>query len=474
MFPRPRAVRPPLLVAAACVAAVGVLVPIAVAGGDPSSVPQGGGKSPSPAQPVRAALPAGKINHILVVELENEGFSSTWGPSSPATYLNGTLRQQGELIDNYYGTGHDSLDNYIAQVSGQSPTNMTKSDCSGSSSTVYVNVSPGTDDPNPATNPGQVDGNGCVYPAPTASSHGAPTIADQLDAKYPPNPTTSVAQWREYAGDMGNTPSRDGGTPDPSGGTDCAHPVLGGADDAEGATATDQYANRHNPFIYFHSIMDNQALCNANEVPLGALQSNGTPAPTGHLVRDLSNPATTPMFGFLTPNTCDDGHDDPCVGLNDDGTHAGGLVAADAFLQHWMPTILNSPAYRSGSMLVVVTFDESEPSAGDPPAGSSCCYEQPGPNTVAPGDDSSTDPTNSDPGGGKTGALLLDPRYIVPGSEDTTGSYNHYSALRSYEDLLGLTSGGTDGFGHLGFAAAPGLLPFGQDVFNRVEGFSPH
>lgn len=69
--------------------------------------------------------------------------------------------------------------------------------------------------------------------------------------KYPPNPTTHVAEWREYAGDMGNTPSRDGGTPDPTGGTDCAHPAIGGADDVEGATATDQYANRHNPIIYF-------------------------------------------------------------------------------------------------------------------------------------------------------------------------------------------------------------------------------
>jgi phosphatidylinositol-3-phosphatase len=246
-------------------------------------------------------------------------------------------------------------------------------------------VSPGADDPNPATNPGQVDGNGCVYPAPTGSSHGAPTIADRLDAKFPPNSTAHVAEWREYAGDMGNTPSRDGGTPDPTGGTDCAHPVIGGADDAEGATATDQYANRQNPFIYFHSIIDDQALCNANEVPLGSLQSDGTPAPTSLLVRDLSNPSTTPMFGFVTPNNCDDGHDGTCVGLNDNGTHAGGLVAADAWLQHWMPTILGSPAYRDGSMLVVVTFDEAEPSAGDPPSGSSCCYEQPGPNTVAPG-----------------------------------------------------------------------------------------
>ncbi len=185
---------------------------------------------------------------------------------------------------------------------------------------------------------------------------------------------------------MGNTPSRDGGTADPTGGTDCAHPTVGGADNAEGATTSDQYANRHNPFIYFHSIIDNQALCNANEVPLGTLESNGTPSPTGHLVSDLSSIDTTPMFGFVTPNTCDDGHDNPCVGLNDDGTHAGGLVAIDAWLQHWMPTILNSPAYRSGSMLVVLTFDESETAAGDPPSNSSCCYEQPGPNTAAPGD----------------------------------------------------------------------------------------
>jgi hypothetical protein len=52
---------------------------------------------------------------------------------------------------------------------------------------------------------------------------------------------------------------------------------------------------------------------------------------------------------------------------------------------------------------------------------------------------------------------------------DTTGFYNHYSALRSYEDLLGLTTGGADGEGHLGFAAAAGLTPFGQDVFQPDE-----
>jgi len=54
-----------------------------------------------------------------------------------------------------------------------------------------------------------------------------------------------------------------------------------------------------------------------------------------------------------------------------------------------------------------------------------------------------------------------------PGSDYATGSYNHYSALRSYEDILGLTSGGADGLGYLGFAGASGLVPNGGDVFNR-------
>ena len=89
-----------------------------------------------------------------------------------------------------------------------------------------------------------------------------------------------------------------------------------------------------------------------------------------------------------------------------------------------------------------------------------------GPSTHAPGDAGLA--TDTAPGGGQIGALLLNPKYLIAGSTDTTGSYNHYSALRSYEDLLGLTTGGNDGEGHLGFAAAVGLTPFGTDVFNSA------
>jgi hypothetical protein len=294
---------------------------------------------------LRAGLAPNSIRQVLIVELENESFDNTFGASSPARYLNHTLRPQGELLEGYFATGHASLDNYLSQISGQSPNGMTKADCSNLASLAppfsgiqfsFVNVSPGIDDPFPATNPGQVDGQGCVYPAPDAAHgvHGAPTITDQLDAKFPPDPRTHLAAWRDYDEDMGNDPLRDGGTPDPSGGTDCAHPAIGGVDNAEIGAADDQYATRHNPFVYFHSIIDHTAECNANVVPLGKLRSDGTPDPAGHLATDLRDIRTTPRFGFITPNVCDDGHDATCTGVNSEGGHTGGLAGADLWLEH--------------------------------------------------------------------------------------------------------------------------------------------
>ncbi len=91
------------------------------------------------------------------------------------------------------------------------------------------------------------------------------------------------------------------------------------------------------------------------------------------------------------------------------------------------------------------------------------------------------DPTDFTPGGGDTGTVLISP-LIKPGTVSST-YYNHYSALRTMEDLLltgqsctepsnadtplvaGTVCGGLDGEGHLGYAAQPGLAAFGPDVF---------
>jgi hypothetical protein len=403
-----------------------------------------------------------------VIDLENESFASTFGPTSPATYLNKTLVPQGELVEHYYATGHVSLDNYIAQISGQAPNPLSSSDCAaivnGTLTGRFVDVVPGTRSPQRTSFPGQVDGTGCVYPKRVR------TIADQLDATFTRRGKRRAA-WRFYAEDMGNNAARDGGTPDPQGGTDCAHPVVGGSDPTNAALAADQYATRHNPSVYFHSIIDHRAKCTADVVPLGTVKVGTSGAHDvfhGHLEQDLTRESTTPKFAFIAPNLCNDGHDGTCIGVNTEGGHTGGLEGADLWLKHWMPLILGSPAYTSGHTLVVVTFDEGNPITDT----TSCCNEQPGPAQAQPGISPAITslgitPLGPGTGGGQVGAVLLNSRYIVAGTRNTTGSYNHYSALRSYEDLLGLRRGGTDGLGHLGFAAQRGLVPFGRDVFNN-------
>lgn len=440
--------------------------------------------------PVRAAAKPGTVKYVMVIDLENEGESTTFGPNSPATYLNTTLLPQGEFIQNYFATGHVSLDNYIAQVSGQGSNPTTNDDCLDLSTLRtglkggFNNVLPGTDSSLPGQ-PGQVVGQGCVYPAPTATTRGAQTIGDQLDARYPGNVDLTgkdrFHNWRAYVEDMGNDPVRDGGDTDALGGTDCAHPVLNGVDTTNSAEAQDQFATRHNGFVYFHSVIDNQARCDSHVVPLGKVtvgQNGAADTFTGHLFNDLRRRNTTPHFMWVTPNLCNDGHDATCQGTNIEGGTTGGLTAADLWLKHYMPMIFASPAYQSGEMLVVVTFDEAgfNDSRACPAVDQSTCNSPTGPNTTNPGYSpvlgifgAQTAPTApyTYAGGGQVGAVVFHKTLIKPGSVNSTGVYNHFSALRSYEDLLLLHTGGDDGLGHLGYAATQGMLPFGTDVFNN-------
>jgi hypothetical protein len=78
--------------------------------------------------------------------------------------------------------------------------------------------------------------------------------------------------------------------------------------------------------------------------------------------------------------------------------------------------------------------------------------------------------TGATTGGGDTGSVLISP-YIRPGTS-SNDYYNHYSWLRTMEDLFGVASRspGLDGLGHIGYAAQPGLAPFGPDVFNNPTG----
>src|SRR2546425_8858468 len=69
-----------------------------------------------------------RYQHVAIVVLENENEATTFGPGSPATYLN-SLVPTGAFDPNYYATGHVSLDNYIAMTSGQPANPLTSTDC---------------------------------------------------------------------------------------------------------------------------------------------------------------------------------------------------------------------------------------------------------------------------------------------------------------------------------------------------------
>ena len=352
--------------------------------------------SPADRSVLTAAHPSVKpaLAHLFVINLENENYAHTWGPTSKAKYLNGTLRKKGVLLSKYYGIGHVSLDNYIAQISGQAPNKETQTDCIHY--TDFVSTGQGAY--------GQELGQGCVFPASVL------TIGDQL--------TTAGKTWRAYQEDIGNSPTEP---------KTCRHPVIGAVDSTLVAKKTDMYATRHDPWMYFHSIIDSPA-CDTNVVDLPSLTT------------DMASAATTPNLSYITPNLCNDGHDAKCK----DG-RVGGLVAADKFLQKWVPKILASPGYKAGGMLVI-TSDEAE--LGKKGDATACCNTPPSPNSAKPG--------LTGVGGGRVGALIISSK-TKPNTTSAT-PYNHYSLLCSMENVFSLS--------HLGFAGAPGLTCFGKDVYS--------
>ena len=336
------------------------------------------------------------IKHVFIIVLENQAFETTFGANTEIPYLADTMTKAGAFLRQYYGTGHLSLDNYITMISGLAPNPATQADCGRYVEFVESGMAAG----------GQPIGLGCVYPAHVQ------TIANQLSARH--------LTWRAYMEDMGNDTTREART--------CGHAVIGQRDATERATPTDQYAAKHNPFVYFHSIIDDTLSCQRNVVPLTALGA------------DLASARRTPSYSFITPNLCHDGHDRPCK-----SGEPGGLVSANEFLSHWVPIITHSPAFRDGGLLIV-TFDEAASADA-----SACCNEPSGPNTNLPG--------AHGPGGGRIGAVLMSP-FIKPGTVSDV-PYNHYSMLRSVEDLFGLA--------HLGYAGEKGLASFGPDVYRRTR-----
>jgi hypothetical protein len=370
--------------------AIGVSLSPAAASGSGSV---GSSSSASSARPTRPSY-VPPIRHVFVINIENKGYEETFGPGTESPYLARHLRKQGVLLNSYYATAHRSLPNYLAQISGQAPSAQTQANCQTYAK--FVTTGP----PQP---PGrQAVGSGCVFPKSVR------TLPRQL--------SHAGITWRGYMQQMRRP---------------CRHPRLGEPDPTQIAAPGDNYAVRHNPFMYFRSITWHRAYCRRHVRPLHDLRE------------DLRHRRTTPHLAYITPDLCRDGHDDPCA-----NGQKGGLVQVDKFLKVWAPRILGSPAFARDGMLII-TADESDSPVVDSRA---CCGEVPGPNAIL-----GTGPGIAGTGGGKVGALIIS-RFTQPNTWSTT-PYNHYSLLASLEEVYRVRK--------LGMASVDGLPVFGLDVYNN-------
>ncbi len=249
---------------------------------------------------------------------------------------------------------------------------------------------------------GQALGSGCVYPG------SVPALPHQLAAKH--------LGWRAYVQGTDEGPS----TP-----AACTHPALGEADPT--LTAGD-YATYRNPFVYFASITGSPE-CQADDVGLTRLKP------------DLAS-AHPPALSYIVPDRCHDAGGTPCA----PGAPTGAGDAAP-FLQLVVPEIMASAAYKHGG-LIVITADDA-PSKGEFADSGSCCGQPASyPNYKAP---------TIGQGGGNVGALLLSP--LIKGGKIAQESYDHYSLLRTIEDVFGLS--------HIGYAGLAGVSSLSASLLTK-------
>jgi hypothetical protein len=352
------------------------------------------------------AKPTYKVKHVFVIAHSTTGYDATWGHRSVARYLNGTLRPKGTLLSGYRTLGGAELPDYLAMISGQAPNPDTRTDCS-----TYADFPSSAK----ADKAGQMSGHGCVYPSTVL------TIGDQV--------TASGKVWKGYQDDMGKSA--------------CVHPNSGAADDAQLPGAGPEYATRHNPFIYFHSLLD-LGDCSNDDVSLDRLPV------------DLRTVSKTPTYSFISPGLCDDASALACP-----GGRPGGLGGEDAFLKLWVPRILASPAYkRDGALIIVFASTPAPAPESTSTSTSTTTSTTPASTTTASTTTTSTTSTGattttatsttttsttttpSAPVAGdsvpvRTGALIVS-QYAARGKTLST-AYGPYSLLRSLEDLFGYT-----------------------------------
>jgi hypothetical protein len=98
-------------------------------------------------------------------------------------------------------------------------------------------------------------------------------------------------------------------------------------------TAHGAYTIDDLPFYFFNDVKNNPVNCAAHLLP------------QTQMTTDLKQTATTPTFAWLSADDCDD-------------MEGCGVKAGDSWLANTLPTVFNSPAWKTQRSLLVITWDE--------------------------------------------------------------------------------------------------------------------
>jgi phosphatidylinositol-3-phosphatase len=342
------AAAPPRAEASAAAPEPVVPAPVAI----PTEVPLVEEPRPSEPEPevpiIEEEVPTGlpEVKHVFLIVLGESGYEESFGEASTSEYLGKELPAQGELLTNYFAVTKGDLANRIALISGQGPTPETAADCP-----TYADVAPGTESAE-----GQVEGNGCVYPAATK------TLPAQLVEKK--------LTWRAYV-------DRDEAA-------EATSPTTAGQPPGCFATPRD-------PFAYFHSLVD------AGEC------DEGDPG-LARLAKDLAlKPEKFPTLAYISPT--------PPTPENP--------AAAEEVLKTIVSSIQSSFAYKDGG-LIVITSAQAPQEGEHADSSACCitpAYPNLPPQPEA--EEPAAGPVKPTGGGGRVGALLLSPLVAAGTTSET-------------------------------------------------------
>jgi hypothetical protein len=240
--------------------------------------------------PSQAANGVPTFSHVFVIVGENTSLSQL--TMKNATYQLGTIKPNSAWLTDYWGISHYSTSKYIAMTSGQFlPCHQA--------------------DEKPAT-----------------CNQDVPNVFGQLSGASTP------ISWKAWNESM----------PQPG-----CYLVNAGENRFGNA-----YRVKHNPAAYYEDVVGSNfsgttgdAFCQQHDVSMGTTDPNDKST----FEADLRS-GDIPRFNYITPNMCEDGHDN-CK------PEGNTIKQFDDFLAREVPKIMASPAWDSNSVIFVV-YDEGQ------------------------------------------------------------------------------------------------------------------